>query len=55
MNLYGLSNMRINPLHALDFGEEVVKAITSADLSALAATYLDNDKALIVVGTCRGK
>jgi len=28
VNLYGLPNMRINPLHALDFGVEVVKAIT---------------------------
>lgn len=27
VNLYGLPNMRINPLHALDFGEEVARAI----------------------------
>jgi uncharacterized protein YbjT (DUF2867 family) len=28
VNLYGLPEMRINPLHALDFGDEVARAIT---------------------------
>jgi uncharacterized protein YbjT (DUF2867 family) len=32
VNLYGLPEMRINPLHALDFGEEVTRAIVDPSL-----------------------